>query len=151
MADVEGLGYDAGVWVAPKSQRAGLRGLRNADGDLIYASSLQAGGQATSLWGSPIYWAYASTWTSDGDAKFLVADPELVVIGIRKDIEIRPFDQGVITDNDGNVIHNLMQDDMVALRVRARYGFNWANVATPDNPTPDDDAGVPFSVVIDAA
>ena len=38
------------------------------------------------------------------------------ILGIREDISMELFDQGVITDNTGAIQYNLMQQDMVALQ-----------------------------------
>ena len=51
------------------------------------------------------------------------ADWTKFVCGIRRDMTYQVFDQGVITDDAGAVIVNLMQQDMVALRVTFRVGF----------------------------
>ena len=46
------------------------------------------------------------------------------MLAIREDIEMEMFDTGVITDAAKAIIYNLLQQDMVALRVTAR--FAWA-------------------------
>lgn len=50
------------------------------------------------------------------------------MIGVRQDLTFKVLDQAVISDDTGKVILNLAQQDSVALRVVARYG--WA-VGTP--------------------
>jgi hypothetical protein len=52
------------------------------------------------------------------------------LIGVRQDIQFRVFDTGVITDDTGAVIMNLLQEDKLALRCVARFGFNVAVPAT---------------------
>ena len=49
----------------------------------------------------------------------------------------RVFTEGVISDDEGNVVLNLMQQDAVALRVTARFGWQIAN---PVNPVEDEAA-----------
>ena len=149
MALVENLGYDAGQFWAPKSNKSKLRGLRNADGDLIYVGSLSAGGAVNSLWGSAIDFLPGPLWTATGSGEYLTGDPSLIVVGVRANVDVKVFDSGVIHDpSDGTVVSNLMQDDMIAIRVKARFGFNYGAVATLDNPTA---TKTPFALVIDAA
>lgn len=71
-------------------------------------------------------------------AQFIVGDFKQAVYAFRSDIEFKLFDSGVITDNSGNIIYNLLQQDMVALRVTLRLGWelpNPVNSANDDNTT----------------
>lgn len=71
-------------------------------------------------------------------AQFIVGDFKQAVYAFRSDIEFKLFDSGVITDNGGNIIYNLLQQDMVALRVTLRLGWelpNPVNSANDDNTT----------------
>ena len=51
----------------------------------------------------PLYWEPPATGSVDA----IVADWSLVLAGIRKDITLEAFNQGVITDSTGKVIQNL--------------------------------------------
>jgi hypothetical protein len=81
----------------------------------------------------PLYWP--APVTNGVDA--IVADWSLVLAGIRKDITLEPFNEGVITDSTGKVIQNLMQEDKTAIRATFRAGYYLATpptgytVATP--------------------
>jgi hypothetical protein len=61
----------------------------------------------------------------------------MVIAGIRKDVTLEPFREGVITDATGKVIQNLMQQDLTAVRATFRAGYYLATpptgytVATP--------------------
>jgi len=58
------------------------------------------------------------------------------------------FDTGVVTDDSSLVVANLMQEDLVAIRVTFRIGWalpNPVNIVNPDNAT-----RFPFSALIPA-
>lgn len=75
--------------------------------------------------------AYARNGAWDNAlADFVVGDFKQAVYAIRQDIEFKLFDSGVVTDNEGNIIYNLMQQDMVALRVTLRMGWELPNPVT---------------------
>jgi hypothetical protein len=52
------------------------------------------------------------------------------IIGVRQDLEFQMFNTGVITNKKGEITQNLMTQDMVNLRVTARYGYAVANSVT---------------------
>jgi hypothetical protein len=74
----------------------------------------------------PLYWP--APVTNGPDA--IVADWSLVLAGIRKDVTLEPFNQGVITDSTGKVIQNLMQEDKMAVRATFRAGYYLATPPT---------------------
>ena len=79
------------------------------------------------------------------EAKLIGGDWSKAIVGMRQDISFKIFDQGVISDGDGNVVLNLMQQDSVAIRCVVRLGFAIANPETAVNTT---DAGrSPFAVL----
>jgi hypothetical protein len=49
------------------------------------------------------------------------------VVGVRADINYEIFREGVIQDNTGAIIYNLLQQDMSAMRVTARFAFQVSN------------------------
>jgi hypothetical protein len=85
----------------------------------------------------PLYWPAPATSPALGATDAIVADWSLVLAGIRKDITLEAFNQGVITDATGKVVQNLMQNDLVAVRATFRAGYYLATpptgytVATP--------------------
>ena len=105
-----------------------LAGLRNANGTPIYVPSLAQGTPST-LYGYPLNEVMNGAWATD-KAVLLGADWTKFVYGVRQDISYQVFDQGVISDEDGKVVYNLMQQDSQALRVVMRVGFAVANPLT---------------------
>lgn len=103
-----------------------LVGLRNANGDPIYTQSL-SGTPQSGLYGYPLNEVTTGVWDAD-EVDILAADWSKFVVGIRQDITFDLFKEGVISDENGKVILNLMQQDCKALRVVFRVGFQ---VATP--------------------
>jgi hypothetical protein len=77
-------------------------------------------------------------------ADLIAGDRSKGVIGIRRDISFKIFDSGVITDDDGNIVYNLMQQDMLAMRAVMRLGWQIANPITRMNAT---NTRSPFAVL----
>ena len=70
------------------------------------------------------------------------------IVGIRQDITYKMLSEAVLQDAAGNIIYNLAQQDMVALRVTARYA---AQIPNPINRTqPNAAARYPFAYLYDA-
>ncbi|MFE3122355.1 phage major capsid protein [Streptomyces hydrogenans] len=105
-----------------------LNGLRSVDGVPIYQPNLQ-GTPGGTLYGYPM-----SELTNGGfdtsEAELLMGDWRKAIVGVRQDISFKMFTEGVISDDDGKVVLNLMQQDSVAMRVVARFAFATANPAT---------------------
>jgi HK97 family phage major capsid protein len=154
---VEADGYDPnGIW-ARVQVRAWLRGLRAGDGinaaatPLFYPDAAPSGTQpGGTVFGIRIMFSSAGlSGFATGAANFslVVGDFTQAILGIRDDITMDMFDTGVITDNGTPPIiqFNLMQQDMVALRVTARFAFAVPNPINRQNPT----AGTryPFAVI----
>lgn len=106
-----------------------LNGLRSGDGVPIYQPNMQ-GSVGSSLFGFPLNEVKNGAWSSS-DASLIAGDFSKAIVGVRQDISVKIFDQGVISDGSGAVVLNLMQQDSVAMRVTARFGFATANPVTP--------------------
>lgn len=79
-------------------------------------------------------------------AQLIVGDFTQAVYSIRQDITYKVLDQAVIQDpSTGNILYNLAQEDMVALRVVMRLGWEIPN---PINALQDDESvRFPFAAV----
>lgn len=72
----------------------------------------------------------------DKTASTLIAgDFSQAVYAIRQDVTYKILDQAVIQDTDGSILYNLAQDDMVALRVVMRLGWEIPNPVNALNGT----------------
>jgi hypothetical protein len=76
-----------------------------------------------------------------------VGDYSMAVVGVRQDLTYKMLDEAVITDDAGNIVYNLPQRDMLALRVVARFAFAIAKPVSRNAPG----GGFPFAVLNNAA
>jgi HK97 family phage major capsid protein len=75
-----------------------------------------------------IQWALPGLWpTGAGAAELVAGDFTKLVIGVRRDMTYKLLTEGVITDAGGLVVFNLPQQDMVAMRLVFRAGWEVAN------------------------
>lgn len=105
-----------------------LNGLRSTDGVPIYQPNLQ-GSPGGTLYGYPMSELANGAWDAT-EAELLMGDWRKAIVGMRQDISFKLFTEGVISDDSGAVVLNLMQQDSVAMRVVMRAAFATANPAT---------------------
>jgi HK97 family phage major capsid protein len=143
MATVEADGYDiTGFW-ARRQVRAKLRGLRDAQKGLLFLgdnSTPNASINTGSLYGEPIVFSnagLASFATGATGYSMIGGQWDQSMLAIRDDISMELFDTGVITDNGSPPViqYNLLQQDMVALRVTARFAWAIPNPVNRQQPT----------------
>lgn len=129
---LEADGFMATGHLAHTSFRGKLRNVRATGGEPIFQPSMTERGRYT-LDGAPIdfplngaisatYWDIAGQW-------------DQLVYALRQDITYKVLDQAVIQDAGGNIIYNLAQQDMVALRAVMRLGFALPNPINRVNET----------------
>lgn len=133
MGLVEEDGFDVTGFAARTRLKSALRGLRDENGGLLFQPSLQAGTPARLYDESIVYPDGNGAWEAHG-VDLIAGDWSKAIIGIRQDITFRVFDTGVISDEDGKVILNLMQQDSSVLRVVMRVGFVVANPISRRSP-----------------
>jgi HK97 family phage major capsid protein len=128
-ADISGLfgvveadGYVVDGLVASSTYKGLLRNARDANGVLL---SEVSGG---TIYGVPIRYTNRAVWPVPATAEAIAGDFSMGMLGVRQDLTYKILDQAVITDDTGTVIFNLPQQDMLAMRVVARYAWQ---VATP--------------------
>ncbi len=141
---VEEDGYAVNGHIASLNMRAKMRGLRDTEGQPIFQTSNPAGQSQ-------------ATYTLDGEtlifprngaiepARSLVVsgDWSQLVYAIRQDITFKVLTEAVIQDTNGDIIFNLAQQDMTALRVVFRLG--WALPNPTNRVNPDDATRLPFA------
>jgi HK97 family phage major capsid protein len=142
IALIEQDGFMATGHIASLSMRGKLRGLREkvydgtdleALGQPIFVRSMQEASRYD-LDGSPIY--FPTDGSIDASTALLFTGQwDQLVWAMRQDITYKVLDQAVIQDGSGNIMYNLAQQDMVALRAVIRLGFALPNPINRVNST----------------
>lgn len=125
IAKVEESGYFVNNHMADISMRAKLRGLRDTVGNPLFKSDLQSGTRYF-LDGSPMFFPNNGSFDKS-KALMISGDFAQLTYAIRQDITFKLFTEGVVQDTEGNIVYNLMQNDMVALRAVMRLGWEIPN------------------------
>lgn len=146
MEMVEVDGFRVNAFAAAPSFKAKLRGLRDTTGGLLFAPALAAGTPDT-LFGERIAFVQNGSWAT-ASAHLVAGDFTQGIVGVRQDLSYKLLTEAVIQDTTGAIIYNLAQQDMVALRVTARFAFQIANPVTALNP--DSATRYPFAVLTPA-
>lgn len=123
-------GYNVNGFAAMPGTKWNLAGLRSAQGVPIYQPDMQAG-PGGNLYGYPMPEIDNGSWQSGlTGAVMLCGDFTKSIIGIRSDISFKMFTEGVISNDSGVVIMNLMQQDAVAMRMTMRLAYATVNPVT---------------------
>lgn len=140
--DVWADGYDVTGVVANTTLRPQILNARNTQGNR-YGDDLTA----TMIHGAPVVYPTRGLWPSgSGSAQAVAGDWAQLVLGVRQDITYKVLDQAVIQDASGNIVYNLAQQDMVALRVVFRAGWQVSNPINRTQPTEAD--RYPFAILL---
>lgn len=148
VAQVEEDGYIINGLVGAVTLRSKMRALRAADRPLF---AVAPGGE-TGLVSPYTLDGHAIVFPENGgidptEALLIAGDWRKTVYSIRQDITFEVFRQGVISDADGKVILNLMQQDASAIRVVFRMGWQMAKPINRVNPNA---SAFPFSALLPA-
>jgi len=147
LAAVEGDGFFVNAHIAAMQMKARLRGLRDANGQPIFVSDMKAA-TPYNLDGAPLQ--FPLNGALDPTAALMISGNfSEAVFSIRQDLTYKVLTEAVIQDGSGNIVYNLAQQDMVALRAVMRLAWN---VPNPINRLQQTEASrYPFGVLKPAA
>lgn len=129
ISKVEASGRMVTAAIGSMSMRAKLRGVKGTDGHPIFKSDMQ-GATSYALDGAPMHFPQNGAF-DQSKAQLIVGDFSQAVYAIRQDVTVKILDQGVIQDpSTKEIVYNLAQQDMIALRVVFRMGWALPNPAT---------------------
>jgi HK97 family phage major capsid protein len=140
---VEQDGYDVNGAMGSVAMKGKLRGLRDANGQFIFLNDMKQA-NAYNLYGVPMTFPINGAW-DDTTALMLVGDFNQAIYAMRQDITWKIATEASIHDSSGNLVYNLFQDDMVALRMTMRMGWVLPNPKNLVNET--DGTRFPFAVL----
>lgn len=133
ISKIEADGFMATGHLAAMSMRGKLRGTRDANGQPIFTRTPGAKFQYE-LDGQPCDFPRNGS-INTASALLFAGDWTTLVYAMRQDITYKVLDQAVIQDAAGNIIYNLAQQDMIALRAVMRLGWQLPNPANRLQPT----------------
>jgi HK97 family phage major capsid protein len=141
-------GYTVDGFAAQPGMSWQLVGMRNAQGNPIYQPNLQ-GSPGGSLYGYDLAEIKNGSWVMGATgAVILAGDFDKSMIGIRSDISFKMFTEGVVSDDTGKVILNLMQQDAVAMRMTMRLAYATVNPVTIMQPGSTITQRWPFAAIL---
>lgn len=136
IGNVEEDGYDVTGIVSALSSKRKFRSARNSQGDKLDAGRLT--GDLGSLDGAPIDYPMRGLWPTGlgtgNNPRLFAGQWDQFVVGVRSDVQYKILTESVIQDGTGAIVFNLPQQDMIALRLKFRVGWQIANTINNDNP-----------------
>lgn len=141
---VEQDGYINNGALAAISMMGKLRGLRAIDGQFLFMQDMKAANDYR-ICGMPLTFPNNGAFDAS-KALMICGDWSQAIYGIRRDITWKIATEASIHDASGNLIYNLFQDDMVALRVTFRMGWALPNPKNLVNQT--DGTRFPFAALV---
>jgi HK97 family phage major capsid protein len=135
LGTLEADGYDANSAVGIRTLRGLFRQARSTQGERLEEISITP--DYVEIDGTRITFPMRGLWpaAAANSAEAIVFDRSEFVLGVRQDITWKLLDQAVIQDNTGAIVYNLAQQDMVAMRMTMRVGWQVANTINYDQPT----------------
>ncbi len=134
IALLESDGYEPTGYVAAMSAKGRFRAARSTQGERLDENRLAP--DLNMVDGSPIAYPMRGLFPTGGVAgtnvRLMAMEREQFIVGVRQDITYKLLDQAVIQDNTGAIVYNLAQQDMVAMRVVFRAGWQVSNVISYD-------------------
>jgi HK97 family phage major capsid protein len=133
LGTLEADGFVASGHVGHVSMRTKLRNARSVDGVPIFKANMQDPTRYE-LDGTPCI--FPTNGAIDSGSSLLISgDWTQLVYAIRTDITYKILTEAVIQDAGGNIVYNLAQQDMVALRAVMRLGVALPNPINRMNAT----------------
>lgn len=108
--------------VGHPTMRTTLRNTRDADGNLIFPM----GSALTEVGGVPAEYPLDGS-INNTTSRLIAGDWTKLVYAFRTDMRFTMLTEGVIQDGAGNIVMNLAQQDMQAMRLIVRVGFAMPN------------------------
>ncbi|WP_099205873.1 phage major capsid protein [Scatolibacter rhodanostii] len=143
IAKVEESGYMVNGILASMRSRAALRGIKDTAGHPLFVSDMK-GSTPYALDGSPLTFPQNGSF-DQSTAQMIAGAWNQAVYSIRQDITVKILDQGVIQDpTTKEIVYNLAQQDMIAIRVVMRLGWALPNPASRIN---GDRTNIPFAYI----
>ncbi len=144
IAKVEGSGFLPTGHMAAVNMRAKLRGLVDKNNNPIFKTDMQ-GTTQYALDGNQMYFPMNGAFDTS-KALMISGDFKQLVYAIRQDVTYKILDQATIIDpSTKEVVFSLAQQDMVALRVVMRLGWEIPNPINALSPT--ESTRFPFAVL----
>lgn len=141
---VEAAGFSVTGNIAAPTMKAKLRGARDADGGPIFARNAQGNYE---LDGSTL--VFPDTGCINANDSLLVSgDFRQLVFAVRQDITYTIATSGVITDGSNQIVYNLFQQDMTAMKVVMRMGWQLPNPPNWIKPSMGDASRYPFTTLL---
>lgn len=129
---VEADGFDPDTVWSNRVLRGSLRGLRDGNGMPIYNPSLRDANVDT-VYGIDLVWVRNGAWTAAGGtqaaptgAVAIVGDSSAAILGIRQDVTYKFLTEATVGG------FNLAEQDMIALRAKARIAYQVADPLTAE-------------------
>ncbi|ABK62664.1 phage major capsid protein [Clostridium novyi] len=120
MALVENSDISVNAIITHNGIKNSLRTLRDSNGNALI---IPGGLSGTQIYQTPIY--IPSTKSFDKEkATFLIGNFDNALIGTREDMEYEVLTEATLFDEKGVPVLNLAQNDMLAIKVTMRFGFN---------------------------
>lgn len=136
MAKVEESDYEPNGLVGGLSLKSKFRNMLDTTGQPL---------NTTEIGSLSRYYVSNGAWDKT-KALMIVGDFSQAVYSIRQDVTYKLLTEGVIQDPDtGNILYNLGQDDMVALRCVMRVGWEIPNPINAE--APDEATRFPFAAI----
>lgn len=136
-------GFNLDAFAAQPGFNWRLLSQRTSAGEPIYTGLV--GDTRQGLYGVPFVESRNGAW--DAEVKLIGGDWSKAILGTRQDMQYTMHTDAVISDDDGAVVFNAMQQDSKIMRVVGRFGFAIANPITSLNSTTSSRS--PFSLLTD--